>query len=53
MTAAQLRRLLLVVACILFVVAALCFGGLIVGPTAWAFMAGAFAAWALSAAAVP
>jgi hypothetical protein len=41
-------RLLMLVACILFVVAALIFGGVFTGLTAWSFMAGGFAAVALA-----
>lgn len=45
-----LHRVLLVVSCILFVIASLCFGGIIAGWSAWAFAAGAFSAWVLSGA---
>lgn len=46
----SLSRVLLVVGCILFVIAALCTGGVIAGMSAWAFVFGAFAAWMLSGA---
>lgn len=39
--------LLKIVGCILFVIAALCFG-VVSGQAAWAFAFGAFAAWVLS-----
>lgn len=45
-----LRRVLLVVSCILFVVASLCSGGVITGWSALAFAFGGFAAWVLSGA---
>lgn len=41
-------KLLLLVACILFVVAALAAGGVLTGIPPWAFGFGALAAWALS-----
>ena len=46
----SLSRVLLVIGCILFVLAALAAGGVITSITAWAFGFGAFAAWTLSGA---
>lgn len=46
----SLARVLLVIGCILFVIAALCAGGVITGWSEWAFAFGGFAAWVLSGA---
>lgn len=46
----SLSRILLVTGCILFVLAALCAGGVITSIAAWVFGFGAFAAWMLSGA---
>lgn len=46
----SLSRVLLIVGCILFVIAALCAGDVITGMAAWAFGFGGFAAWMLSGA---
>lgn len=43
-----LGKLLMVVACVLFVVAALVAGGVLTGLQAWAFGFGGLAAWALA-----
>jgi hypothetical protein len=43
-----LPRLLMIVACILFVIAALIAGGVLTGLAAWAFGFGALSAWALA-----
>ena len=43
-----LSKLLMVVACILFVIAALVAGGVLAGLEAWAFGFGGLAAWALA-----
>lgn len=49
-SAVSLSRVLLVIGCVLFVIAALCAGGVIAGMAAWAFGFGGFAAWTLSGA---
>jgi hypothetical protein len=41
-------KLLMIVACILFVIAALAVGGVLSGVAPWAFAFGALAAWALA-----
>ena len=46
----SLSRILLVIGCILFTLAALSAGGVIASIAAWAFGFGAFAAWMLSGA---
>ena len=43
-----LSKVLLIVACVLFVVASLVFGGVLTGLVAWSFMAGALASWTLA-----
>ena len=43
-----LGKVLLIVACVLFVVAALVAGGVLTGLSMWAFGFGGFAAWALA-----
>ena len=45
-----LSKVLLIVACVLFVVASLAAGGVLTGLQAWAFGFGALASWALSGA---
>lgn len=49
-SAVSLSRILLVIGCVLFVIAALCAGDVITGWSDLAFAFGGFAAWTLSGA---
>lgn len=46
----SLERILLLAACVLFVIASLAAGGWITNATAWSYAFGGFAAWVLSGA---